>query len=134
MDEKGIKDLVQALYKDIKKYLKLQIDYQRLDLIETIVVFITKVFSFAIIWVAVIFFAFFLAIATGLLIGDLLGAYYWGFFIISGVVALFGLIIYMLRKPIFTNPITNALVTAAFSNKKLALKRTKKRKNEKKKI
>ena len=134
MDEKGIKELVQALYKDIKKYLKLQIDYQRLDIIETIVVFITKVFSFAIIWVLVFVVGFFMVMALALFLGDVLGAYYWGFLIVAGVVALFGLIIYMLRGTIFTNPITNALVTAAFSNKKRALKRTKKRKNEKKKI
>ena len=130
MEEKGIKELVQALYKDIKKYLKLQIDYQRLNIIETIVVFITKVFSFAIIWILVFVVGFFMVMALALFLGDLLGAYYLGFLIAAGVVALFGLIIYMLRKSIFTNPITNALVTAAFSNQKLKSKK----KNEPKKI
>ena len=127
MENKDFKELIMVLYKDFRKYIKLQLDYYKLDAVETIVVFITKVFSFAIIWAVIPVAAFFALIGLSLFLGDLLGANYWGFFIVTGVVALFGLILYLLRKPIFTNPIINALVTAVFSNKKL------KRKNEKKK-
>ena len=128
MENKDFKELITVLYKDFRKYIKLQLDYQRLDAVETIVVFITKIFAFVIILATIIFFTFFLLFGGAFLIGDLLGHDYYGFFIIAFFALFLGGIALLLRKPIFTNPIINALVTAVFSNKKI---KKRKKKNEK---
>ena len=127
MDEKNIKQYLTIIYKDFKKYIELKFDYYRLEVIEKIVEFITKIFSLIIFWIMFPIVLFFALIAFALYLGEILGAYYWGFLIVAGVALLIGFIIFIFRKIIFTNPITNALISAFFSNKQI------KRKHEKKK-
>ena len=117
MEDKSLKELVEILYKDFRKYIDLKLDYYKLDLIERLVLLLTKIFSIAVIWVVVIMFAFYASMTLGFFLGDLLGAYYWGFLIVSGVILLFGSIIILFRRPIITNPIINVLIEAVFKTK-----------------
>ncbi len=58
-----------------------------------------------------------LTVAIGLYLGDYLNDYPQAFLIISGIYFLIGLIFFLLRKRILTNPITIAIVKQALSSK-----------------
>lgn len=128
MEDKSLKELIEILYKDFRKYLDLKLDYYKLDIIERLVLLLTKIFSVAVVWVVIIMFAFYASMTLGFFLGDLLGAYHWGFLIVSGVILLVGGIIILLRKTIITNPIINTLIEAVFKTKEK--KRNEKAKNK----
>lgn len=125
MEDKSLKELVLAVYKDFRKYLDLKLDYYKLDLIERAVLLLTKIFSFAVIWIIVTMIAFFLSMGTAFLIGDLLDSTYLGFFIVAGIILIVGLIILAIRKPLITNPIINALIKAVFNPERRKNEKTK---------
>jgi len=117
MEDKSLKELIEILYKDFRKYLDLKFDYYKLDIIERLVMLLTKIFSAAVVWIISILFAFYASMTLGFFLGDLLGATYWGFLIVSGVILLVGGIIILLRKKIITNPLINALIEVVFKTK-----------------
>ncbi len=117
MEDKSLKELIEILYKDFRKYLDLKFDYYKLDIIERLVMLLTKIFSAAVVWIISIMFAFYASMTLGFFLGDLLGATYLGFLIVSGVILLVGGIIVLLRKKIITNPLINALIEVVVKTK-----------------
>ncbi len=126
MEEKSLKELVKVLYEDFLKYIDLKFDYYKLDLIERLVLLLTKGFSIAILFIVIPMTFFFLFMALAFFLGDLLGKDYWGFFIVAAAVFMVGSIFLLFRRLILTNPIINALIQAVFNP-------SDKKRNEKKK-
>ena len=57
-----------------------------------------------------IFFIFIISIGFSLLIGEWLGKYYYGFFIVGGLYGIAGLICYAFRNRWFKEPVSNLII------------------------
>lgn len=128
MKEKNIDEYFKILKNDLTKYAELKLNYLKLEFIETFSTVFSKIIS---IWVTVIisiiFFTFIL-IALAFYLGKILGAYYWGFLIVGGIFILLGLIFFLLKNVLITNPLISSFMELLFFDN------TKSKLNDSKKI
>ena len=104
-------DSVKTLIEKSKDYLDTKIELTKLktidksaDVLSTVVVMISMIFiSFLLI--------LFLSLALALLFGKMLGAYYYGFFIMGGFYAIILLLIYLQKEKWIKTPIANGLIS-----------------------
>lgn len=93
-----------------QQYVKDQVEYGKLELSERS----SKAISWLILLTIVGTFAFIilllLSIALGLYIGQRMDSYITGFLIVAGLYFLLGVLLFLLRKPLFVAPITIQLV------------------------
>jgi hypothetical protein len=101
---------IRTLIDKSKDYLETKIELTKLKTIDKS----ADVLSTAIVMVSMIFigslFVVFISTALALLLGNFLGAYYYGFFIVGGVYAILLLIIYLQRDKWIKTPIANGLI------------------------
>lgn len=106
--DKSIDNLTE-LFKEVKKYLKLQGEYAKLDLVEKLTILLstlTLIFALIILGTMAAFYLSFmlvyvLASATGSLVA--------GYAIIGGILILLAFIIYRLRQKLIFQPMVNFL-------------------------
>ena len=107
-NDKSIDNLTE-LFKEVKKYLKLQGEYVKLDLVEKLTILsstLTLIFVLIILGTMAAFYLSFmlvyvLASATGSLVA--------GYAIIGGILILLAFIIYRLRQKLIFQPMVNFL-------------------------
>lgn len=107
-NDKSIDNLTE-LFKEVKKYLKLQGEYVKLDLVEKLTILLstlTLIFALIILGTMAAFYLSFmlvyvLASATGSLVA--------GYAIIGGILILLAFIIYRLRQKLIFQPMVNFL-------------------------
>ena len=107
-NDKSIDNLTE-LFKEVKKYLKLQGEYVKLDLVEKLTILLstlTLIFDLIIVGTMAAFYLSFmlvyvLASATGSLVA--------GYAIIGGILILLAFIIYRLRQKLIFQPMVNFL-------------------------
>lgn len=107
-NDKSIDNLTE-LFKEVKKYLKLQGEYVKLDLVEKLTILLstlTLIFVLIILGTMAVFYLSFmlvyvLASATGSLVA--------GYAIIGGILILLAFIIYRLRQKLIFQPMVNFL-------------------------
>jgi hypothetical protein len=101
---------IRTLIDKSKDYLDTKIELTKLKTIDKS----ADVLSTAIVMVCMIFigslFVIFISTALALLIGRMLGAYYYGFFVMGGIYAMLLLIIYFQRDKWIKTPIANGLI------------------------
>ena len=101
---------IKTLIDKSKDYLDTKFELTKLktidksaDILSTVVVTISILFvSFLLI--------LFVSLGVALLLGKLLGAYHYGFFIMAGVYAIILLVIYVMREKWIKTPIANDLI------------------------
>ena len=104
-------DSIKSLIDKSKDYLDTKIELTKLktidksaDVLSTVVVMISMIcFGFL--------FILFVSIAFAMMLGNMLGAYYYGFFIIGGFYALILLLLYVQREKWIKTPIANSLIS-----------------------
>jgi hypothetical protein len=104
-------DSIKTLIDKSKDYLDTKIELTKLktidksaDVLSTVVVMISMIcFGFL--------FILFVSIAGAMMLGNLLGAYYYGFFIVAGFYALILLLLYVQREKWIKTPIANSLIS-----------------------
>ncbi|GEM_PF-289754 len=116
MAEKGLREDIHKLLRDALKYYELKWEYFKLDIIESLAILYTRVFSILLWWIILPIFLLFVFIGLALYLGTLWGKIYLGFFAVSGIVLLLGIILFFLRKPLLANPLVNTFVSAMFNN------------------
>jgi hypothetical protein len=102
---------IKTLIDKSKDYLETKIELTRLktidksaDVLSTVVVTVSMLcISFLLI--------LFVSIAVALLLGKMLGAYHYGFFIMGGLYAIILLVIYVKREKWIKTPIANELIS-----------------------
>lgn len=101
---------LEELFTKLKDYVETRIDLVKLISINKMSGFMSIVISMIIL--LMILFTTILCISIGLaiLIGHLLGAIYYGFFIIAGVYLIIGLVLYANRGNILKGPVSNRLI------------------------
>ncbi len=101
---------VEELYEKLKSYGETRFALIKLQLINKVSGFFSTLITTLII--SVIMFVVILCISVGLalLIGSWLGNAYWGFFIISGIYIIIGLILYSSRGSLLKTPVSDKLI------------------------
>lgn len=102
-------DNLEALFKEVKKYVELQGQYIKLDLVEKLTVLLSTLILILILIIlgmmALFYFSFMLVYALAPLVGSLIG----GYAIIGGVVLLLAILIYRMRKQWIFQPMVHFL-------------------------
>lgn len=104
---------IENLLERVEEYSKTTLDLAKLHTLKTTATVVTSL-----IWrlsVSVIFLLFLLLLNTGiaLLLGDLLGKSYYGFFIVAGFYLLAGLVFHFFLRTWIENPISKLIITEA---------------------
>ena len=107
-NENSINNL-ESLVKEIKKYIGLQGEYLRLDVVEKLTVLLSTLILILVLTLlglmAVFYFSFMLVYALVPIVGSIIGSYA----IIGGVILLLALLVYRMRKQWIFQPIVNFL-------------------------
>lgn len=103
-------NLFESLFGNASEYVETRINLIKLkavdkssDVVSTVLAFIPLVFIGLLVF-------FFLNIGIALLIGDLLGKAYWGFFILTAIYIITGFILYSQRDKWIKVPFANMLI------------------------
>jgi hypothetical protein len=104
-------DSIKSLIDQSKDYLETKIELTKLktidrsaDILSSVIVIVTMIFLGSL-------FIIFISIALALLLGNWLGAVYYGFLIVGGFYALLLLLIYIQREKWIKAPIANGLIS-----------------------
>ncbi len=118
MSNRSLKSELNKIISDLIKLSELKWEYFKLDIIESLVVIYTKVFSMLLVWIIVPMVLLFGFTALGLYLGHLWGKMYLGFLAVSGIVLVLGLIVLMF-KPAITNTMVRIFVSAMVNQKRI---------------
>jgi hypothetical protein len=110
------KSFTERIYEHVEEYAKTTVELYRLKAIKVFSDVFAAVATGFIIWVIIYFFLVLLSIGTAFWIGQMLGKWHYGFFIVAGFYALVGLIIYMLRVKCLKAKINNFIIRQIFKN------------------
>jgi len=101
---------VESLIDRVKIYVETRIDLLRLKAIDKSSSFLSLLLSMLVVILIGMIFFMLLNIGLALLIGELLGRVYYGFFIVAAFYLITGLIMYSLRDKWLKSPITNSMI------------------------
>ena len=102
-------DNLEALFKEARKYINLQGEYLKLNLVEKLTILLSTLIVILLIIIlcmmALFYFSFMLVYAIAPLVGSLIG----GYAVIGGILLLLALIIYHMRSELIFQPMVNFL-------------------------
>ena len=101
---------VESLIDRVKSYVETRIDLLRLKAIDKSSSFLSLLISMIVVILMSFIFVMLLSIGVALLLGDLLGKTYYGFFIVAGFYLLIGLLLFSFRNKWLKNPIANSMI------------------------
>ncbi|CAN5812554.1 hypothetical protein BH11BAC4_BH11BAC4_10230 [soil metagenome] len=108
--ESQVKDNIESLFEKTGDYLETRIDLYKLKAVDTssdiISSFISKLVVLFVFAISIII----INIGIALLLGELLGKSYYGFFIVAGFYLIAGLIFNSMRSKWFKAPIADSLI------------------------
>lgn len=114
MKEKGFNEYFKLFKRDVLQYVELKLQYYKLEFVDVFSTIFSKLISVGVALLVGVIFLTFLLFALALFLGDILGAYYWGFLIVAGVFLLFGIIFILSKNKLLTNPLVNTLIGVLF--------------------
>ncbi len=102
-------DNLEALFKEIRKYIELQGQYLKIDLVEKLTILLSTLILILLLVIlgmmALFYFSFMLVYAIAPLVGSLIG----GYAVIGGIVLLLAFLIYQKRRQLIFQPMVNFL-------------------------
>lgn len=110
------KSFTQRIYDQVEEYAKTTVELYRLKAINSLADVFAAVSTGFIIWVIISFFLVFVSIGAAFYIGEVLGKWHYGFFIVAGFYALVGIIIYALRFKCLKQRINNFIIRQIFKD------------------
>ncbi len=102
--------VIDILFEKTKDYVETRADLFKLKAIKKTAEVGSSIVSQVIIAIVFSSFFIFLNIAVGLLIGDLMGKLYLGFFIVAAFYFIVGILIYTNRNKFISSPIADAII------------------------
>lgn len=114
MKEKGFNEYFKLFKRDVLQYVELKLQYYKLEFVDVFSTIFSKLISVGVALLVGVIFLTFLLFALALFLGDILGAYYWGFLIVAGVFLLLGIIFILSKNKLLTNPLVNTLIGVLF--------------------
>ncbi len=115
--EEEEKSFTQRLYGLAEQFVKTSTELYKLKAINMFAGVFAAVSTGVILWLIFLMLLLFLSIGGAFYFGKLLGAWHLGFFVMAGIYALFGLIIYIYRVKCVTEVIRNMIVKQIFKEK-----------------
>ena len=101
---------LEDLFVKLKEYAETRINLLKLTGISKVSGIMSTVISMVILIILVFIAVICLTIGLAVWIGDLLGAAYYGFFIIAALYIIIGLVVYANRGKLLKNPISDKLI------------------------
>ena len=102
--------LIEELIEKVEQYGKTTIELVKLKTLDKSSDVISNLISWLIVATFAVLFFLILNIGLALLIGELMGKSYYGFFVISGFYALLALVFGIFRKQLIKNPVNNSII------------------------
>ena len=106
--DKSIDNLTE-LFKEVKKYLKLQGEYAKLDLVEKLTILLSTLTLIFVLIILGTMAAFYLSFMLVYVLASATGSLVAGYAIIGGILILLAFIIYRLRQKLIFQPMVNFL-------------------------
>lgn len=107
-NDKSIDNLTE-LFKEVKKYLKLQGEYVKLDLVEKLTILLSTLTLIFVLIILGTMAAFYLSFMLVYVLASATGSLVAGYAIIGGILILLAFIIYRLRQKLIFQPVVNFL-------------------------
>ena len=107
-NDKSIDNLTE-LFKEVKKYLKLQGEYAKLDLVEKLTILLSTLTLIFVLIILGTMAAFYLSFMLVYVLASATGSLVAGYAIIGGILILLAFIIYRLRQKLIFQPMVNFL-------------------------
>ena len=107
-NDKSIDNLTE-LFKEVKKYLKLQGEYVKLDLVEKLTILLSTLTLIFVLIILGTMAAFYLSFMLVYVLATATGSLVAGYAIIGGILILLAFIIYRLRQKLIFQPMVNFL-------------------------
>ena len=107
-NDKSIDNLTE-LFKEVKKYLKLQGEYVKLDLVEKLTILLSTLTLIFVLIILGTMAAFYLSCMLVYVLASATGSLVAGYAIIGGILILLAFIIYRLRQKLIFQPMVNFL-------------------------
>ena len=102
---------IEILYEKAKKYTQTSINLFALNSVDKTADVLSSLTTRLIIAMVVAIFTLFVNIGVGLFIGELLNAYYLGFFIVSTFYLILACALYIFRNKLIKEPIANGVIS-----------------------
>jgi hypothetical protein len=101
---------IESLYNKVKEYTETTIELYKLNAIEASADVLSSIVARIVFIIVFALFTLFINVTISLLIGNLLGAYYWGFLIVSGFYLIIMVLLYYYNGKLIKAPITNLVI------------------------
>jgi hypothetical protein len=105
MQDNNIPDLLVKFSDEVKRYLRLRAEYIQLKFGERLVNLFAGMIMRVILLMLVLFMILFASFAFVFWFGQLTGNYWLGFLINGGIFIILGILLYLLRRPLFFDPV-----------------------------
>lgn len=116
-DDKNIENL-QQLYEDVKKYILLQKEYTKLELVEKLTILISTLIMVLVLVILGMISLFYLLFTLAYILEPLVGGLKISFAIIAGVNILLILLVFFFRNKLIVKPMVNFLANLFFNDSK----------------
>jgi uncharacterized membrane protein len=110
------KSFTRKIYEQVEQYAKTTVELYKLKATHTFSEVFATVATGFIIWVIVLLFLIFLSVGAAFYLGELLGGWHYGFFIVAGFYALVGIVIYVIRVKCLKETINNFIIRQIFKD------------------
>lgn len=101
---------VESLIDRVKSYVETRIDLLRLKAIDKSSSFLSLLISMVVVILVSFIAVMLLSVGIALLLGDLLGKAYYGFFIVAAIYLITGLVVYKNRDKWLKKPMANKMI------------------------
>ena len=108
--ENQVRDNVESLFERAGEYLETRIDLYQLKAVDKSSDILSTLVSKLIVMLVFVMFIFMINIGIALLLGQVLGGSYYGFFALAGLYLITGLIFISMRKKWFKAPLTDMII------------------------
>lgn len=109
---------IELLYNEVKEYTETSIELYKLNAIDITADVVSSLTSKMLMVLVFSLFTLFVNIGISLVIGDLIGHYYIGFFIVSGFYLIIAMVIYFSSNKLIKIPITNLVIEKLLKSRK----------------
>jgi uncharacterized membrane protein len=110
------KSFTRKIYEQVEQYAKTTVELYKLKAINTAADLFAATATGFIIWVIVLMFLLFVSIGAAFYVGELLGHWHYGFFVVAGFYALVGVIIYIFRVKCLKERINDFIIRQIFKD------------------
>jgi hypothetical protein len=106
-------NIIESLFEKTETYVKTTYELSKLKLLETSTIVISSLIARLSISIMIAMFALVMSIGIALLVGELLGKSYYGFFIIAAFYLLAGIVLHFFLHKWIRKPITEIIIKQA---------------------